>query len=619
MSTNKYPPTSKTIRWDDPSYTATARSETSTRSSDDTAISGTLPVANLLGAVHASTTRSQTVTSTSWRELSTRDGRKYYFNSVTQKTVWEMPAEYREYMEFVRRGVTTDTTTGTGTGTETQDAAFWAILRERRVTSKWTWEEALRAIITHSDYKCIPTLQERRASFQRYCDAMRTVEEEEARLQLLATREGFKALLASDARIGAETRWQSVVDWLGGSDAFRAVATSRDRVELFEEFQAELRRAELVDVSARRRAMASQLRVLLNTLIPPSSDSGAVPQWRDVKPLLVAAVAKDPQLRDVDPVELLIAFEGHVGDLLPTLQRQRDCRRDDALVREGRARIAFSALLERLVADGTITPLSTWIALFPLLQEQTEYGTLMAESQHGSTPLDLFHDVLDRLQQAYLPDRDRIARFLSDTYGGCAARNLPASLAGWSNFSKTLASVPGLQSPISLQYAFNELFGSIDQKREQDLKLSLESTQEQGLEPKLEPLQEKGQEQVDNPTGEQNAEPIDAILLGHINDYKHLLKHLSTPIRVDSRWAEVEPRLRKHPEYQKLSAQYREAYFHKYIKWLLRKREEEPPKGDTSKRRDDSGREQERERERNLRSSRFSTHRSPSPSRRHRR
>ena len=40
-------------------------------------------------------TSSTTNVAGSWRELTTQDGRKYYSNSVTNATMWEMPAEYR--------------------------------------------------------------------------------------------------------------------------------------------------------------------------------------------------------------------------------------------------------------------------------------------------------------------------------------------------------------------------------------------------------------------------------------------------------------------------------------------------------------------------------------------
>lgn len=58
--------------------------------------SGSLPLANAQAVAKISGTTSSTANvAGSWRELVSQDGRKYYINTVTKATVWEMPAEYR--------------------------------------------------------------------------------------------------------------------------------------------------------------------------------------------------------------------------------------------------------------------------------------------------------------------------------------------------------------------------------------------------------------------------------------------------------------------------------------------------------------------------------------------
>lgn len=57
---------------------------------------GSLPLANAQAVAKISGSTSSTANvAGSWRELVSQDGRKYYINTITKATVWEMPSEYR--------------------------------------------------------------------------------------------------------------------------------------------------------------------------------------------------------------------------------------------------------------------------------------------------------------------------------------------------------------------------------------------------------------------------------------------------------------------------------------------------------------------------------------------
>ena len=280
---------SKTIRWDDPSFAAR-----SSKSLEDSSSNEQLPVANSIGNLLPQPAKSQAIaTTTSWRELTSRDGRKYYFNAVTQKTVWEMPQEYREYLEFSRGESKKPAIVG--------DEPFWAVLKERQVSSKFSWEEALRAIITHPNYKCIPSLQERKASFARYCEAMQAVELEEKKLQLTAKKEAFQAVLLTDSRIDSRSSWHQIVDWYGESEVFKAIESSRDRLEVFEAVMAQLKEQEAAGLAVRRNSnfvLVSDLLREMNVCLDVKN--GTFPDWRQVKPILVEKAASVSELAQLD-------------------------------------------------------------------------------------------------------------------------------------------------------------------------------------------------------------------------------------------------------------------------------------------------------------------------------
>ena len=392
-------------------------------------------------------------------------------------------------------------------------------MRERKITSKWTWEEALRAIITHPNYKCIPTLQERKASFQRYCVVMKSVEEEEARLQSLAIKEAFKSLLASDPKITSDTKWSEIVDKYGKTDAFLSVPTSRERVQLFEEYQSELRRSELEIVWARRKAATAQISEILKEMnLILDFERGKLPDWFDVKDKLIGI------LPDVDPVEYLLAFEEHVQELFKEFQAIRRAEKQAELLKELEYRELFNNLLKELEESEQLNPFSTWTSTYPLLKDRPEYKNLIGIYLYGSSPIDLFYDFLDKIQQNYIKDRKIIGEYFCKEFDTCEAEKLPKKLRSFTQFKDILKSFTGLEGQ-SVKFAYIELYG------------------------------------------------LDAISSDRlrINAFKHLLKHLSTPIKQTDEWNETKIRLEGKAEYIELPCdEDGEIYFLKFKKWLAK-------------------------------------------------
>lgn len=439
-----------------------------------------------------------------------------------------MPKEYQDYLDFMSQ----KSSRRPSGGNESEgDGMFWEILKERRVTSKWTWEETLRAIITHPNYKCIPTLQERKLSFQRYCEAMRSVEEEEARLQSLAIKEAFKALLAEDSQINSDTKWSEVVDKHGRNPAFLAVPSSRERVQLFEEFQSELRRSELESVWARRKASSQQISELLKELnVSLDFERGRLPDWHDVKDKLMGL------LPGVDPIEYLLSFEEHVQELMKEYQATRRAEKQAELLKEMQLREAFNGLLKELIESEQFTPLSTWTSVYPLIRERPEYKNLVSIYIYGSSPIDMFYDHLDRMQDSYNVERMKIASYFKKEFMTTEAVKLPKIFASFTQFKETLRTALNLEGP-SVKYAFTELYGpeavALDRNR--------------------------------------------------INAYKHLLKHINPPIKLSETWTEAKNRLKGKEEYEAVECEEdRELYFLKFKKWLS-KHEEGPAEPKRSK------------------------------------
>ncbi|KAG0187104.1 hypothetical protein DFQ28_006853 [Apophysomyces sp. BC1034] len=136
-----------------------------------------------------------------WKEYTTPQGKKYYSNSQTKETVWEMPTEYKELTEKAAAAkekaaaeasrmsaftagieklsrfepppsatLLAQTPAVEFATREEAEKAFNKLLKETGVKPDWTWEQTMRAIITHPLYRALKTLGERKAAFHAFVD-----------------------------------------------------------------------------------------------------------------------------------------------------------------------------------------------------------------------------------------------------------------------------------------------------------------------------------------------------------------------------------------------------------------------------------------------------------------
>ncbi|KAL0387085.1 UNVERIFIED_CONTAM: Pre-processing protein 40B [Sesamum radiatum] len=94
---------------------------------------------------------------TDWREYTSRDGKKYYYNKRTRVSSWEKPLELM-------------------TPTEEAKNAFKALLETANVGSDWNWDQAMRVIINDRRYGALKTLGERKQTFNEASSQWRKVQ-----------------------------------------------------------------------------------------------------------------------------------------------------------------------------------------------------------------------------------------------------------------------------------------------------------------------------------------------------------------------------------------------------------------------------------------------------------
>ena len=160
-----------------------------------------------------------------------------------------------------------------------------------------------------------------------------------------------------------------------------------------------LERKEAQERRAERKEQMGAFKRLLDT-----ARVGGRSQWRHVADQL----RDEPAYRALDKIDRLALFEEHVraAELVEEQQKLQDRearRRDERLKRD-----AFRALLLREHREGRLLPRTRWKDLVNVLLPTPEYR--FAAEQSGSTPAELFEDVLETICEEYERHRRSLTR-----------------------------------------------------------------------------------------------------------------------------------------------------------------------------------------------------------------
>lgn len=256
----------------------------------------------------------------------------------------------------------------------------------------------------------MPTLAERKTLFARHIELQREVEREERHQRLLRDREAFKTLIRSTPEITGATRYREAVELLDEHAAFQALEED-ERTRIFDEVINELWREETEARRQRKRRATEKFTQLLNSL-----HLTVETPWREAQTRWRGALSSDPDYGEWSQLDQLTAFEAYIRDLEAREEEASEQRRREQRRRERHARAAFKRVLEELERTKQLTARTSWKQLYPLLRHRPEYQDLLA-AQSGSTPLDLFWDRLDILQDAYVQEMQPIIKKLQSSLG----------------------------------------------------------------------------------------------------------------------------------------------------------------------------------------------------------
>ncbi|KAI9289605.1 hypothetical protein BC943DRAFT_271262 [Umbelopsis sp. AD052] len=280
---------------------------------------------------------------------------------------------------------------------EQAEAAFIDLLRKTGVKSNWTWEQTMRSIITQPVYRALKTLAERKSAFNTYMEQETRREKEEQIETEKKVRDDFISLLSNTSAIRITTRYRKAAALLEKEPAWGAITSERYRQALYDDYIHELSRKEKDELRELRKQSMDRFAELLRS-IPEITHRTT---WKAAQELYSARpeYADKGRFKGMDKLDFLVVFEDHVKHL-EQVESDQKARVADARKRTYRKhRDAFKELLAELRAGNLINAKTDWIEIYPHLKDDLRYQNMLG--QPGSTPLDLFWDMVDDLGERF--------------------------------------------------------------------------------------------------------------------------------------------------------------------------------------------------------------------------
>ncbi|XP_034227000.1 pre-mRNA-processing protein 40A-like isoform X1 [Prunus dulcis] len=335
--------------------------------------------------------------------------------------------------------------------------AFKALLESTNIGSDWTWDRAMRVIINDKRYGALKTLGERKQAFNEFLVQRKKQEAEERRIKQKKAREEFKKMLEECSELTSSTRWGKVESIFEHDERFKAVERDRDRRDMFENYVEELQKKERAKAMEERKHNIMEYRQFLEScdFIKASS------QWRKVQDRLEA----DERCSCLEKIDRLEIFQEYLRDLEKEEEEQRRIQKEELRKTERKNRDDFRKLMEEHLAAGTLTAKSHWRDYCMKVKDLPTY-LAVASNTSGSTPKDLFEDVVEELQKQYHEDKTRIKDAVK------LGKVMLTSTWKLEDFKTVISNDIGFPpiSDANLKLVFDELLERVKEKEEKEAK-----------------------------------------------------------------------------------------------------------------------------------------------------
>ena len=417
----------------------------------------------------------------------------------------------------------------------------------------------MRATIKDPQYRALKDPKDRKAAFEKYAVEVRAQEKDRAKERLAKLRADFSTMLKSHPEIKHYTRWKTARPIIERETIFRSTNDDTERRQLFEEYIIELKKSNVERETATRKSAMDELVSILKGL-----DLEPYTRWSEAHSIIQSSerFSGDDKFKTLTKSDILTAFENHIKSLERTFNDERQREKTSKARKERQQRDRFLDLLQELKAAGKIRAGTKWMNILPEIESDTRFTALLG--QPGSTPLDLFWDMVEEEERALRLVRNDVYDVLDDKRFEITPKS---TLAEFLDVMVTDRRTAPLSKP-TLSLIFDRLLEKVLRRTEDDKHTA-----------------ERHQRRL-----------VDAL--------RSKIKHLDNPpVLASSTWESIRPQISTLEEYKALeSDELRRQAFDKVVRRLKDKEEdaEKEREKERAGKRDHRDRgERDRDRERN--------------------
>ena len=286
---------------------------------------------------------------------------------------------------------------------EEAETAFLKLLKRNNVSPDATWEQTMKSIIKDPQYRALKDPKDRKAAFEKYAIEVRLQDKEKAKERIEKLRTDFATMLRSHPEIKHYTRWKTARPIIKGETIFRSTDNDDERRQLFEDYIIELKKANVErEAITRKAAMEEMVDILKGLNLEPYT------RWSEAQGIIQSnqRFQGDQKFKALSKSDMLTAFENHIKSLEKTFNDARQQQKNLKSRRERQNRDRFLGLLHELKRSNKIKAGTKWSQIYPMVVGDERYVAMLGQS--GSTPLDLFWDLVEEEERALRSTRNDV-------------------------------------------------------------------------------------------------------------------------------------------------------------------------------------------------------------------
>lgn len=372
------------------------------------------------------------VVTSGWQEYITDDGKTYYYNESTGKTTWDKPEELKvditlneqeeedeeedaidqtlkhQPVELPTSMISTDTS-------EEDEQAFIQFLKDKNVDSTWSFQTVMRKLVSKPEYWSVHSPIKRKSLYEKYLvqrfeDEIRNKTDVIEQFKINFIKELEK--LRNEGELDYRTRWISLRKKFVEEEnpIFKhSMLPDLDLAKMFYKYTAELKKEhEYEDQKLKQQAtdeLYNYLHLINNALVQKTSNFQE----------LYANLIEDPRFKQnkhfkhLKELDILNLYESKLyPELVEGLKKQIKIQEKVNYRSDRKARQNYHSLLATLTLDAK----TKFSDIFSTIENEDAFIELCG--RNGSSPLELFWDIIDEKKQEMKLRKDLVEAVIND-------------------------------------------------------------------------------------------------------------------------------------------------------------------------------------------------------------